>query len=127
MERKRMKTQVETEIELPQPEHDARCTDVLSDLLIGYAGVQQADFDVEDGRLNLVYDPGVISNEHALRLVRKAGEEAYGRVLHCQSKGAEACAACASQMGAQLAGHFENLRHFPAQADTTYDLSLIHI
>jgi hypothetical protein len=60
---------------------------VLSDTLRGYAGIRQADFNLENGQLKLAYDPRIISDEDALQLVRRAGEKAYGRVVQCALKG----------------------------------------
>ena len=94
-----------SEIELP--ESGTRCTDVLSDTLKGYAGIHQAEFDVENGHLNLTYDSQILSDEYALSLVRKASRQAYGRVLHCASKSEAACGACAAHMGKELYAHYQ--------------------
>jgi len=58
------------------PESGTRCTDVLSDTLQGYAGIHQAEFDLQNGHLNLSFDPNVLNNEYALSLVRKASRQA---------------------------------------------------
>ena len=97
--------QHETEL----PDHGTRCTDVLSDTLRGYAGIHQADFDLENGHLNVVYDPHVLSDENALRVVRKAGERAYSRAVQCAFKSEEACKACTAQMSGELLEHYERL------------------
>ena len=40
-----------TEAELP--ESGSRCTDILSDTLQGYAGIHQAEFDLQNGRMEI--------------------------------------------------------------------------
>jgi len=93
-----------TEIsETELPASGTRCTDVISDTLQGYAGMHQAEFDVENGHLNLTYDPQILSDEYALNLVRKASRQAYGRVLHCATK-SEAAQGAGSVEIAQLDG-----------------------
>jgi Zn2+/Cd2+-exporting ATPase len=108
----------ETEIELP--DEGTRCTDVLGDTLQGYAGIRRAEFDVEHGRLSVTYDPQILSDESALRIVRRAGERAYGRVTQCALRSDEACAACALQMGDELARHYQNLAKLPVQPQTLF-------
>jgi Cd2+/Zn2+-exporting ATPase len=102
------------------PEEGSRCTDVLSDTLRGYAGISQAEFDLGSGQLRLDYDPRMISDEHALSLVRRAGEQAYGRVMQCALKGEAACAACTAQMGTELLSHYQRLANLPAAARTEF-------
>jgi Cd2+/Zn2+-exporting ATPase len=102
------------------PEEGSRCTDVLSDTLRGYAGISQAEFDLQSGQLRLDYDPRVISDEHALSLVRRAGEQAYGRVMQCALKSEAACAGCAAQMGTELLSHYQRLASLPAAAQTEF-------
>jgi hypothetical protein len=82
----------------PSAPEGGRCTDVLSDTLTGYAGIHQAEFDVASGYFSLSYDPHVLSEENALRLVRTAGRQAYTRTLQCQHKSEGACRACTLQM-----------------------------
>ncbi len=97
----------EVEIQLPEP--GSRCTDVLSDTLEGFAGIRKAEFDVNSGRLQLAFDPRVISNEHALRLVQRAGEVAYRRTAECALKGDQACKGCLLAMGGELGQHYRQL------------------
>ena len=102
------------------PKSGTRCTDVLSDTLQGYAGIHQAEFDLQNGHLNLTYDPDILNNEHALSLVRKASRQAYGRVLHCASKGETTCGACAVHMGKELFDHYQQLSKVQSGAQTRY-------
>lgn len=106
--------------ELPLPDPGTRCTDVLSDTLRGYAGIHRAEFDLQNGQLSVTYDPHVLSDEHALRLVRRAGERAYGRVTQCALKSDAACGACAAQMGSDLFEHYRRLAALPAISKTNF-------
>jgi Zn2+/Cd2+-exporting ATPase len=90
-------------------EIDSRCTDVLSDTLTGYAGIEKANLDLENGTLNIAYDPRVLTREQAVHLIQKSGRQASSRVMQCRQKGQAACAACAGQMGEQLAEHYRRL------------------
>jgi Zn2+/Cd2+-exporting ATPase len=96
------------------PEHGSRCTDVLSDTLAGYAGIERADLDMESGKLNIEYDPRIISREQALKLVQRSGQQATSRVMQCRAKGTEACAACALEMRENLVQHYSHLANMPA-------------
>jgi Cd2+/Zn2+-exporting ATPase len=109
------------------PEHGTRCTDVLSDTLRGYAGIHQAEFDLDHGRLRVDYDPRILSDEHALGLVRKAGERAYGRVTQCALKSEAACGACAAQMGKELFNHYQRLADLSPGTQTQYTDGLMEI
>ncbi|NOH04512.1 MAG: hypothetical protein HND47_22365 [Chloroflexi bacterium] len=87
------------------PKKETRCTEIFSDTLRGYAGIQEVDYDYTDGRLKAVYDPRLISNERALEVINHAGREASMRVAQCAAKrerGEEACAECAGELAAQL-------------------------
>jgi Cd2+/Zn2+-exporting ATPase len=95
--------------ELDLPEKAVRCTEVLSDALRGFTGIQSAEFDVENGCLRLGYDPRLISDEQALQIVRRAGSVAYGRVTHCTQKGEAACAACLAELGDDLKHYYSTL------------------
>jgi Zn2+/Cd2+-exporting ATPase len=86
-----------------------RCTDVLSDTLRGYSGIQRVDFDVENGRLQIAFDPRQISDEHALSLVQKAGGQAWERVSQCVLKNGNACESCMNEMSSELVGHYRSL------------------
>jgi Zn2+/Cd2+-exporting ATPase len=99
------------EIELPPS--GTRCTDVLSDTLKGYSGVQGVEFDVDNGRLQVAYDPRVISDEHALRMVRRAGVTAWERVSHCMLKNGEACESCLDHMNSELIEHYRSAASLP--------------
>ncbi len=93
----------------PLPAEELRCTAVLQDALTGYAGVRSAEFDLNNGRLVLEYDPRILRPEHALQLTRQAGRTAWERVQHCQEQSDEACAACTRRMGQGLNAHFQQL------------------
>ena len=102
----------------PLPEHGTRCTDVLSDTLEGYAGIQRADLDLERGKLSIAYDPRILNPEQAMRLVRRSGQQATSRVMQCRTKGPAACAACAGEMGETLAAHYRSVADLSAPATT---------
>ena len=54
-----------TELETLSPPIGARCTDVLSDTLEGYAGIESVEFDLESGQLkeeDIKYDLERIQN-----------------------------------------------------------------
>jgi Cd2+/Zn2+-exporting ATPase len=91
------------------PQHGVRCTDVLSDTLRGYAGIQQTEYDIESGKLRVAYDPRILSREQTLRIMQASGQEAVARVNQCRFKGPSACAACAGEMGLELAEHYSRL------------------
>lgn len=98
----------EQEVSSPEvmPPLGARCTDIFSDTLRGYAGIEQAAYDYDTRKLELQYDPRVITPEQAVHLVQRAGEQASSRVLQCRSKSDEMCAACAAHMSGELARYF---------------------
>ena len=92
------------------PKNETRCTEILSDTLRGYAGIQEVDYDYANGSLKAVFDPRLISNERALEVVNNAGREASMRVAQCAAKrerGEEACAQCAGELAVQLAHQYE--------------------
>ncbi|MBL8064052.1 MAG: cadmium-translocating P-type ATPase [Anaerolineales bacterium] len=100
--------------QLPKPE--TRCTEILSDTLRGYAGIQEVDYDYTNGNLKAVFDPRKISNERALEVVHHAGREASMRVAQCAAKrerGEEACAQCAGELAAQLVHQYETAASLP--------------
>lgn len=116
---------VETE-SLPLPESRNRCTDILNDTLTGYAGIQSAEFDVKNARLAVQYDPRVISQEHALQLVRRAGQKAGVRVAECAAAGEESCARCLAEMGQDLIHHFNQVAAV-TQAQTVFQENVMEI
>jgi len=77
--------------------------------LEGYAGIRQAKFDVNNTKLELEYDPRIITPERALLLVQQAGRQAGKRVMQCAVKGDAACRQCALAMEKGLYQHYENL------------------
>ncbi|MCL4560480.1 MAG: cadmium-translocating P-type ATPase [Chloroflexi bacterium] len=88
------------------PAHGERCTDVLSDTLRGYAGIEEAEFELEAARLRVMYDPRILSDENAMRLVRQAASRAGGRVAHCALKSDAACLKCSQQLQGELVRHY---------------------
>jgi Cd2+/Zn2+-exporting ATPase len=103
--------------ELVSPPVGSRCTDVLSDTLRGYAGIEEVDYDYEEGRLKAVYDPRILSNERAMQVVNQAGKAASIRVAQCAAKaahGEKACAACAGDLGRQLAVQYQAAANAPS-------------
>jgi Zn2+/Cd2+-exporting ATPase len=103
------------------PEQGTRCTDVLSDALRGYSGIRGVEFDVKKGELEVAYDPRSISDEHAIRLVRKAGEAAWERVSHCALKNGASCGECLNQMGDELIEHYRTLARQPLVPHTQFN------
>ena len=98
------------------PKTETRCTELLSDTLRGYAGIQEVDYDYTNGNLKAVFDPRLISNERALEVVNNAGREASMRVAQCAAKrerGEEACAQCAGELSATLALQYETAASVP--------------
>ncbi len=97
-------------LNIPQlPKSEQRCTEILSDTLRGYAGIRHAEFDLQNGRLRLDYDPRVLGDEHALSLVRRASAQAYARVLQCAFKSETTCSQCIAAMSSELAEHYQQL------------------
>ena len=80
------------------PVDGSRCTNILVDTLLGYAGIHKAEFDLENGNLRLTYNPHVLSERHALKLVHQAAELATERVNHCSYKNDNNCRACLKQL-----------------------------
>ena len=98
------------------PKKEVRCTQIFSDTLRGYAGIQEVDYDYSDGSLKAVFDPRLISNERALEVVNHAGREASMRVAQCAAKrerGEEACAECIGELAIQLARQYETAATVP--------------
>jgi Zn2+/Cd2+-exporting ATPase len=118
-------------IEVPSgmgmPPSGTRCTDVLSDTLKGYSGIQGVEFDVENGRLQVAYDPRTLSDEHAMRLVRRAGATAWERVSHCMLKNNETCASCLSEMNTQLVEHYQSAASLPVLPQAQYSNGVMNI
>lgn len=100
----------------PIPAADVRCTEILSDTLRGFAGIEEVNYDYKTGSLKAVYDPRLLSNERALQVVNQAGREASMRVAQCAAKrerGEEACANCAGHLAKQLVNQYEAAASLP--------------
>ena len=98
------------------PQKESRCTEILSDTLRGYAGIEEVDYDYTTGSLKAVYDPHLLSNENALQVIQKAGKAASIRVAQCAAKrehGSAACANCAGALGRQLALQYQAAANLP--------------
>ncbi|HNK64676.1 MAG TPA: hypothetical protein PLE14_11510, partial [Anaerolineales bacterium] len=98
------------------PKQESRCTEIISDTLRGYAGIQEVDYDYTSGSLKAVYDPRLLSNERALEVINNAGREASMRVAQCaarRERGEEACAGCAGDLARQLAMQYETAAAAP--------------
>ncbi|NJC96646.1 MAG: heavy metal translocating P-type ATPase [Anaerolineales bacterium] len=98
------------------PEQENRCTEIFSDTLRGYAGIQEVDYDYTTGSLRAVYDPRLLSNERALEVINHAGREASMRVAQCEAKrkrGEEACQQCAGDLARQLKHQYESAASLP--------------
>jgi hypothetical protein len=91
---------------------DPRCADVLSYTLRQYSGIQQTEFDPQTGRLNVAYDPLVLSDERALSLIREVGRLAWERATRCALLKNGNCAACAAGLNAKLAEYYHRLAEF---------------
>lgn len=99
------------------PGEGTRCTDVLSDTLRGYQGVENVEFNLEQGQLKATYDPRILSNERAIQLIRHSGEVAATRVAQCAARrehGVPACANCAGAMGKALMAQYQNAATLPS-------------
>jgi Cd2+/Zn2+-exporting ATPase len=99
------------------PEPTTDCTEILSDALRGYAGIEEVDYDYTTGSLKAVYDSRLLSNERALQVVNQAGREASMRVAQCAAKrerGESACANCAGHLAKQLAVQYEAAASVPS-------------
>jgi Cd2+/Zn2+-exporting ATPase len=117
----------ETKMDPTLPETGTRCTDVLSDTLRGYAGIKEAQLDLKNGHLSIQYDPHVLSDEHALKLVRRAGETAWDRVAACLQKNDRTCQACLSVMGTELLDHYKELARADLSVQAQYDQGIMDI
>ncbi len=107
-------TNMENAILLPPAA--TRCTEVLTDLLRGYQGVQEVAFDIENGALKLVYDPRWLSPEQAQNLIEQSAMVATQRVMQCLSKqqaGGEACAGCTREMQERLLQYYRAAGQLP--------------
>ncbi len=104
------------DLETISPPVGTRCTDVLTDTLEGYAGIESVEFDLESGQLKAVFDERIISSESALQVINKAGQLAAMRVGQCAAKkehGASACAGCAGEMGKMLQAQYQAAATLP--------------
>ncbi len=102
--------------QITSPPIGTRCTDVLTDTLEGYAGIENVEFDLESGQLKATFDQRIISSESALQVVNKAGEVAATRVGQCMAKaqhGHAACAGCAGDMGDLLQSQYKTAAALP--------------
>jgi Cd2+/Zn2+-exporting ATPase len=104
------------ELETLSPPIGTRCTDVLTDTLEGYAGIENVEFDLETGELKATFDQRIISNESALQVIQKAGQLAAQRVGQCAAKemhGADACAGCTGEMEKIMTTRYQALASLP--------------
>jgi Cd2+/Zn2+-exporting ATPase len=102
---------------IPAPPEDLRCTDVFSDTLRGYAGIQQVDYDYDSGTLKAIYDPRLLDGPDALRVIQNAGRHASARVAQCAARrehGEAACALCAGELTARLAEQYQAAAYLPS-------------
>jgi Cd2+/Zn2+-exporting ATPase len=105
-----------SDLSIPLPKKESSCTEVLSDTLRGYAGIEEVNYDYNTGSLKAVYDPRLLSNESALQVIQKAGKVASVRVAQCALKrehGSAACANCAGALGHQLALQYQAAANLP--------------
>jgi Cd2+/Zn2+-exporting ATPase len=110
---------MEAKMKLPPttPPTTTNCTEVLSDALRGYAGIEEVDYDYTTGSLKAVYDSRLLSNERALQVINQAGREASMRVAQCVAKrehGESACSNCAGHLAQQLAVQYEKAASLPS-------------
>ena len=98
------------------PEQEKRCTEIFSDTLRGYAGIEEVDYDYTTGSLRASYDPRLLSSERALEVINNAGREASMRVAQCEAKrvrGESACTQCSGDLAKQLAHQYESAASLP--------------
>ncbi|MBE0411410.1 MAG: hypothetical protein IBX69_16935, partial [Anaerolineales bacterium] len=76
------------------PPSGTRCTDVLADIIQGYAGIHKVEFDLDNDNLALTYDPNTLNDRHAMAIVQRAGEQALERVYSCPQKNDLNCHTC---------------------------------
>jgi Zn2+/Cd2+-exporting ATPase len=112
---------------LELPPSGSRCTEVLSDTLKGYSGIHGVELDTKKGRLQVMYDPRAISDEHAMRLVRQAGKLAWERVSHCAFKGDNACSDCLTEMSKELGVHYQKLAVIPIEPVTNFNNGVMSV
>jgi hypothetical protein len=110
--------------DIETPESGARCTDVLSDTLRGYAGIRKAEFDLENGHLSIAYDPRVLSDEHALHLVGTEWRKAWAGDACAERE--EAAARAQTQMG-RLFKRYQQIASLPAEAQTRFSAGQMSI
>ncbi|MEI6291464.1 MAG: heavy metal translocating P-type ATPase, partial [Chloroflexota bacterium] len=82
----------------------------------GYQGIEKVEFDVDNGQLKAVYDPRILSNEMAVRVIRQSGQVAATRAAQCMAKkemGVSACTNCTAMMGSQLIAQYQNAAALP--------------
>ena len=99
-----------------RPEPQDRCTEIFSDTLRGYAGIQEVNYDYATGSLRASFDPRLLSNERAIQVVNHAGREASMRVAQCEARrarGEAACAQCAGDLAKHLAHQYEAAAALP--------------
>ncbi len=114
-----MTTLTQTSVQIPI--EGGRCTDALADTLRGYQGIEKVEFDVDNGQLKAVYDPRILSNEMAVRVIRQSGQVAATRAAQCMAKkelGASACTNCTAMMGNQLIAQYQNAANLPVASMT---------
>jgi Cd2+/Zn2+-exporting ATPase len=117
----------ETTRPIPLPAEQDRCTEILSDTLRGYAGIQQVNYDYKTGSLKAVFDPGLLSTESALQVVNQAGREASARVAQCaarRERGESACMGCSLDLAKRLALQYEHAASLPS---ATFDNNAIEV
>lgn len=98
------------------PSNEARCTNVLVDMLQGYQGVRRVEFDLKSGQLKMEYDARLLAPERALQLVRQSARAAIHRVMQCVAKqefGTEACAHCTLEMREVLLRQYRSAAGLP--------------
>ncbi|MGE5251800.1 MAG: heavy metal translocating P-type ATPase [Bacteroidota bacterium] len=98
------------------PGKESRCTEILSDTLQGYAGIEGVDYDYTTGSLRATYDPRLLTDESALEVINQAGRRASMRVAQCaarRERGDSACAGCAQELAKKLAMQYEGVGSAP--------------
>lgn len=86
-----------------------RCVDVLSDTLSGYQGIGSLGFNVDQGEIELTFDPRLLRQESARSLAERVGREAASLAAHCERRSETECALCAADMRRQIDQHFATL------------------
>jgi Zn2+/Cd2+-exporting ATPase len=109
------------------PPSGTRCTDVLHDILKGYSGIHKVEFDLEKDNLSLTYDPNTLSDQHALAIVHRAGEQALERVYNCSQREDNNCRACVNALKKIISNNHEFQGYHASAFQVSYKAGVMEI